>query len=159
MAWPYHLVDLTDQQKHHRRELLDRYGIYSQLSALIPVLGYQLYRLGGWVYSERRRAKVDYSAVPTSPAAKKERHTTSGIVVRKWRGVVWWLEGEVAPSWGLGLRGQWIATGSWMVWLLFLCVHRTGDGMYSFLNFYHVVVCITLHWQGPVSRDALLFLS
>lgn len=41
---------------------------------------------------------------------------------------MWWLEGEVAPGWGL--RGHWIAAGAWACWLLFLCVHQTGDGMY-----------------------------
>lgn len=129
MDWPYHFVDLTEEQKLHRRELLDRYGVYSQLSALIPIIGYQLYRLGAWVYSERQRSKVDYNAIPSSPVVKRARHTTSGVVVRKWRRVVWWLEEEVAPRWGLGLRGQWIGTAAWLTWLLFLCVHRTGDGM------------------------------
>lgn len=132
MAWPYHLVDLTDDEKLERRELLDRYGVYAQLSALIPILGYQLYRLGVWVYSERQRSKVDYSEVPTSPGLKRRRHSTTGTVVRKWRSVRWWLEGEVAPGWGV--RGRLVAGGLWVTWLLFLCVHKTGDGKYSFTS-------------------------
>jgi hypothetical protein len=128
MTWPYHLVDLTAEQKHERRLLLDRYGVYAQLSALIPILAYQLYRLGAWVYSERQRPRVKYMEVPSSPVAKKRRHTTSATIVRKWRTTLWWLEGEVAPGWGL--RGHWIAAGCWTTWLLFLCIHKTGDGMY-----------------------------
>jgi len=126
MGWPYHLLDLTKEEKHERRLLLDRYGVYAQLSALIPVLAYQLYRLGFWVYSERQRSKVRYSAVPSSPTLKRTRKSTSGVLVRKWRTTIWWLESEVAVGWGL--RGQWVAAGCWVSWLLFLCAHKTGEG-------------------------------
>jgi hypothetical protein len=129
MAWPYHIdFNLTHDQKHERRVLLDRYGVYAQLSALIPILAFQLYRLGLWVYSERQRSKIEYSEVPTSPGLKRQRNTTSGTIVRKWRSAKWWLESEVAPGWGV--RGRWIAGGAWTSWLLFLCIHKTGDGMY-----------------------------
>lgn len=126
MGWPYHLVDLTHDEKHQRRLTLDRYGVYSQLSALIPVIAYQLYRICVWVYSERQRARVRYSAVPGSPGVKHDRASTASSLVRKWRSTVWWLEGEIAPNWGL--RIHWVAGGSWMVWLLFLCVNETGEG-------------------------------
>jgi len=130
MSWPYGIdLDLTHDQKHERRLVLDRYGVYAQLSAFIPILAYQLYRLGAWVYSERQRAKVTYEAVPSSPGMKRARQSTSGLIVTKWRSIVWWLESEVAEGWGL--RGHWIALGGWTTWLLFLCVHKTGDGMYS----------------------------
>ncbi len=128
MTWPYHMVELTHEQKHERRLMLDRYGVYAQLSALVPIIFYQLYRLGVWVYSERQRSKVRYSAVPSSPTLKRSRNSTAGGLVKKWRQVAWWLESEVAPGWGL--RGQWIATGTWISWLLLLCVHKTGIGTY-----------------------------
>lgn len=130
MAWPYHFLKLTDQQIQHRRQLLDRYGLYSQLSALLPIIVYQLYKLGVWVHSERKRSKTGYTEVPSSPGAKKARTSTPGGVVRQWRSLTWWFGGEVAPKLGLGLKGQWIATGAWMMWLSFLCVYETGDGMY-----------------------------
>lgn len=107
--------------------------MYAQLSALIPILGYQLYRLAVWVYSEKQRTKFDYSAIPSSPTSKRERQSSSGAAVRKWRATLWWLEGEVAEGWGE--RGHWIAAGCWMAWLLFLCVHKTGDGQYHFLDY------------------------
>jgi hypothetical protein len=126
MGWPYHILDLTKEQILLRRDLLDRYGVYAQLSALIPILAYQPYRLGIWVYSERQRSEISYSEVPTSPTLKRRRQTTSGTIIKKWRAVRWWLEGEVAPGWGL--RGRLIAGGLWTTWLLFLCIHKTGDG-------------------------------
>ncbi|KAE8445606.1 hypothetical protein EG329_013240 [Mollisiaceae sp. DMI_Dod_QoI] len=124
MGWPYHLLDLTHDEKHQRRLALDRYGVYAQLSALIPILAYQLYRLAAWVYSERLRAKARYSAVPSSPSLKHDRTSTAETALSRWRAFVWWLEGEVAPNWGL--RIHWLAGGFWMAWLLFLCVHETG---------------------------------
>ena len=129
MAWPYHLVDLSHEQRHDRRITLDRYGVYAQLSAMVPILVYRLYRLGVWVYAERRRSKEAYSAVPSSPNLKRSSQSTSGTIMKGWRSAVWWLEGEVAPGWGL--KEHWIAGGFWTAWLLFLCIHKTGDGMLS----------------------------
>lgn len=126
MSWPYHFVDLSDIQKHERRLLIDRYGIYSQLSALIPVVLYRAFRMTRWVNSERQRTKVDYTAVPSSPDRKKQKDSSIGKVRAQWRAFVWWLGGEVAPDWGL--RGHWVATAAWLGWLLFLSIHKTGDG-------------------------------
>lgn len=131
MGWPYQLLDLTESEKHQRRLALDRYAVYSQLSALVPIVAYQLYRLAVWVYSERQRAKVRYDAIPSSPGVKHDKASSTGLFVRKWRALAWWLDGEVAPNWGL--RIHWLAGSFWMAWLLFLCVHQTGHGMSVFL--------------------------
>jgi hypothetical protein len=132
MAWPYRLLDLSHEQKHERRLLLDRYGVYAQLSALIPILAYQLYRLGVWVHSERKRSKASYSIIPSSPTLKRSRASASGSFARNLRVTVWWLEGEFAKGWPS--RGQFLAAGVWVSWLLFLCIHNTGEG--AFLHFY-----------------------
>ena len=129
MAWPYHILDLSEGEKHLRRELLDRYGVYAQLSAMVPILGFQLYRIWIWVFSERKRSKVAYSQVSSSPVAKHARRSSSGSLTKHLRGMVWWFEGEIAKGWGL--RGHWIAAGLWTSWLLFLCINRTGHGMSS----------------------------
>jgi hypothetical protein len=126
MAWPYHFIDLGDEQKLQRRELMDRYALYAQLSALIPILGYQIYRLGVWIYTERLDSKVSFSEDPSSVPLKRQGNKTSGVVVQTWRSVLWWLEDEVAA--GCGLIGHWIAASCWTSWLLFLCIHKTGDG-------------------------------
>ena len=105
--------------------MLDRYGVFAQLSALVPIAVILLFRLGIWVLSERRRQQ-DYAAVPTSPGLKRERLSGSGALLRRWRRLEWWLESDVGGGWGV--RGRWIAGLAWGAWLLFLSVHRTGDG-------------------------------
>ncbi|KAG9247478.1 ferric reductase-like protein like transmembrane component [Calycina marina] len=125
MSWPYHFIDVSDDQKHERRVLLDRYGICAQLSVLVPILGFQLYRLAIWVSSARSRAKTAYSEVPGSPMLKYRRPSTSRTLGRKWRSASWYLSDEFVPSWGR--RGRLIGAGIWTAWLLFLCVHKTGD--------------------------------
>jgi hypothetical protein len=153
MAWPYHFLDLSEEEKQLRRELLDRYGVYAQLSALVPILAFQLYRLWIWVYSERQRSKVAYSKVPSSPIAKHAKRSSSGVVMKKWRGLVWWLEGEVGKRWGL--RGHWIAAGAWTTWLLFLCVHRTGHGMWSSHFFVVLMPVPAEHWESTLTSFTL----
>lgn len=139
MAWPYKIIlELTEEQKHSRRVLLDRYGIYAQLSALIPILCYQLYRLAIWVAFARQRSKVRYSEVPSSPISKHGRDSKTGELVTRWRAVKWWLGGELAEGWGI--RGQWIAGVVWAGWLLFLCGKETGDGM-LLVSFCYAVLC------------------
>lgn len=127
MAWSYQLITLDDDQKHARRLLLNRYGAAAQLSALAPIIAYQLYRLGVWVYSERLRSKTTYSSLG-STARKKYKQTNSGAFATKSRAAKWWLETELATGWGP--RWHWIAGVSWATWLLFLCVYETGDGDY-----------------------------
>ncbi|KAH8819659.1 ferric reductase-like protein like transmembrane component [Xylogone sp. PMI_703] len=125
MGWPYRFPELSKAEVHARRLTLDRYGQYAQLSCLIPVVVYQLYRLAEWVYAARQKAALGYAAVPGSPVAKKFNGSALGSLARKWRKWKWWLEGEVAPGWGL--REQWMGGIAWAAWLLFLCINQTGD--------------------------------
>jgi hypothetical protein len=126
MAWPYSFVSLTEDQKQLRREAISRYGVYAQLSALVPILVFQLYRLWAWVYSERQRSGLSYSEVPTSPSVKRNKAKTSGLVLRKWRAMKWWMGEETLEGWGE--RWQWIGGALWTTWLLFLCLHGVGVG-------------------------------
>lgn len=129
MDWPYHLVDLSPEQRHERRIIIDRYGVYAQLSTLVPILAYQLYRLATWVYAARQRQKdAQYDAVPSSPRLKHAKLARTHGLISGLRSLLWWAEGEAAEGWGE--RGHWIAGGAWMSWLLFLCVHKTGDGKF-----------------------------
>ena len=153
MARPYHFIDLGDEQKLQRRELMDRYGLYAQLSALIPILGYQIYRLGVWIYTERLDSKVSFSEDPSSVPLKRQGDKTSGVIQR-WRSVLWWLEDEVAPGWGSIIH--WIAAGCWTSWLLFLCIHKTGDGKCWSLSFGQTLAYFTLLCRLAKARPEIL---
>lgn len=132
MGWPYHSLDLTHEEILIRRHLLDQYGSYAQLSALVPVLAYQLYRLAIWASSGRQRLEPEYSAVPSSPSLKNDRLRASGTFSAILRQTKWWLESEVVKGWGT--RGYWLSGLCWMAWLMFLSVHRTGEGGYHILR-------------------------
>lgn len=130
MGWPYHIVKLSPEEKSQRRELLDQYGLYSQLSVLIPISFFWLYRLGQWIY-HRTTQRDGYSAVTR---AAESRTSSSGNFVRRWRSILWWLGDEVAPGWGA--REHWIFGAAWALWLLALCIHQTGTGkLYSVVDF------------------------
>ncbi|KAH9214989.1 hypothetical protein DL95DRAFT_435756 [Leptodontidium sp. 2 PMI_412] len=154
MAWPYKIIlELTEEQKHSRRVLLDRYGVYAQLSALIPILCYQLYRLAIWVAFARQRSKVRYSEVPSSPISKHGRDSKTGELVTRWRAVKWWLGGELAEGWGI--RGQWIAGVVWAGWLLFLCGKETGDDYLHITKRFGVVAASQLPIHYMLSMKSL----
>ncbi|RDL31878.1 Uncharacterized protein BP5553_09280 [Venustampulla echinocandica] len=150
MAWPYHLLDLGTTQKHQRRILLDRYGVYAQLSALVPILAYLLFRLAAWVYSERQRTKLDYTALSDSSHSTRRR---TGKLETRCKQAAWWLGGEVASGWGI--RGHWIAGCAWTCWLLFLCIHRTGDDYLHITKRFGVVAASQLPVHYMLSMKSL----
>ena len=130
MGWPYHFVDLTDQQKHRRRELLDWYGALAQVSALIPLLLIQVYFGAAWL--SRKWRHKDGLEAPSSPHAKHSRSaskfsTTSiqGTVRR----ILWWSGDPLdVLDVHLGTNGEVLAAVGWTAWLLVLSFLQTGDG-------------------------------
>ncbi|CEO59178.1 hypothetical protein PMG11_03862 [Penicillium brasilianum] len=124
MGWPYRFLDLNPDEKSHRRELLAQYAFLSQTSVLIPITGYGIYRLCTWLFA----GKGAYSALRPSPGSTESTRELKGVsfqvLARRWRSLQWWLNGEVAPNWGL--RGRWIAAIVWTSWLLVLCFLQTG---------------------------------
>ena len=130
MGWPYHFLDLTPDEKSHRRELLTQYAFYSQLSALIPILGYGVFRLYAALFARKGAFGVAYSALRQSPgstqSSRESKDVSLKVISKRWRSVQWWLHGEVTPNWGL--RGRWIAAILWTLWLLLLCLLQTGHG-------------------------------
>ncbi|EAW12185.1 putative metalloreductase Fre8 [Aspergillus clavatus NRRL 1] len=122
MGWPYHIVHLSPDEKQARRVLLGQYGLYSQLSVLVPILGFWGYRLGRWVYQRAtRQAKGKYRSVTDT----SESGPQPASLLKRWRLFRWWLGDEVAPGWGI--RVHWVVGSIWVMWALFLCVHRTGQ--------------------------------
>ncbi|XMA14099.1 hypothetical protein WAI453_006890 [Rhynchosporium graminicola] len=154
MTWPYKIIlQFTEEGKHNRRLLLDRYGVYAQLSALIPILCYQLYRLAIWVSFARQRSRIRYSAVPSSPISKHGRDSRTGSVVIRWRVVKWWLGGEITEGWGM--RGHWLAGSVWGTWLLFLCVKETGDDYLHITKRFGVIAASQLPLHYMLSMKSL----
>ena len=109
MGWPYHFVDLNDEQKDRRRQLLDHYARLAQLSCLAP-LGI---------------AQLAYASKRLLPANVHPRRSNS--LLRIWRKLACWLGRPIASGWGS--RREWIIAGLWTAWLLILVVKDTGDGM------------------------------
>ncbi|KAI0880500.1 metalloreductase Fre8 [Annulohypoxylon maeteangense] len=130
MGWPYQFIDLDAEQKHARRQALDRYAAYAQLSALVPIALVLLFRFVSWLvkrFSPERQRGV-YEAVPASPALKQRRRSTTGVWVSTFRRFVWWLGDDVTflgVSWGQ--RDQIFVGFAWTVWLVFLSMIGTGN--------------------------------
>ncbi|KAL1836012.1 hypothetical protein VTJ49DRAFT_5694 [Mycothermus thermophilus] len=128
MTWPnYHFVDLTKAEKQLRRETIQRYALYAQLSALVPIAILLLHRFVKRAASSGR-SKGDYAAVPSSPVLKQRRHSGLGSFASRTRSLRWWL-GEDVVLFGtvLGQRDQWLVGFAWAAWLLVLSVLETGE--------------------------------
>lgn len=126
MGWWYHIVTLEPDAKAERRRVIGQYGLYSQLSVLIPILAYQIYRLVLWLCARQRKPSVAYSAIGEPTAGLGSSGGSLGTAEARWRYAQWWLDGEIAPNWGL--RKRWIAGGAWTLWMLILCFSQTGHG-------------------------------
>ncbi len=134
MSWPYQFLTLDKAAKESRRHVLNRYGFIAHASVLIPLLVFFLYRAGKSLARKLRHNHTPYSAVPGSPALKRQRQNASGswaVAVRK---AAWWLEDDInflGRNWGQ--RGELVFGYVWTLWLLFLCVNGTGNGESSTL--------------------------
>jgi hypothetical protein len=130
MRWPYEFVDLTDAQKHHRRVLLDAYGLVAQASAGVVLILIQLYFLAQWI--RQRRNGSNGIHVPSSPSLKSSQkggRLNARVAAQYWRRLEWWCSDSVRISGvDLGTNGQITATVTWTIWLFFLCFAETGNG-------------------------------
>ncbi len=130
MGWPYQFVDLSDSEKILRRQALDRYAFFAQISALLPVLIVLAFKVNSlaarWAGD---RSKGSYGAVPNSPALKSQRRTGLGALSAHVRQLRWWLGDDIilfGQVWGQ--RDEWIVGSLWAIWLSLLCVLGTGSG-------------------------------
>lgn len=131
MAWPYKFLTLTSEEVQARRETLDRYAIYAQLTTLLPALILAVTRLTlrRLCRSSNPGGRGSYDAVPHSPSLKSRRHTVAGGLEQKVRLISWWLDNEVVLfGWRAGTREQWLVGLATGLWLMTLCVMETGDG-------------------------------
>lgn len=130
MGWPYQFISLSAEERHARREVLDRYATYAQLSALLPVAVYLVFRLASWAKTTLAANRDgSYAAVPNSPGLKVQRQTVWGAWSTRLRKLRWWL-GDDVYLFGrrYGQRDQLLFGSLWAAWLLVLCVVDTGNG-------------------------------
>ena len=150
MGWPYHFVSLDDEQQARRRQLLDSYGQFAQLSILLLPLLYQL-GLGVRLLVRRLRWRSVYQPVKEhqSPVASGFEQATIGGKGNLWARIRWVLDAQVAKGWGT--KKEWLAVVVWGSWLLLLVLKDTGDGesRYAVLDsphssrkFFHCFICL-----------------
>ncbi|KAF3763656.1 hypothetical protein M406DRAFT_262963 [Cryphonectria parasitica EP155] len=95
MAWPWEFVHVDSNAKELRRQTLDRYAGYAQISAFGPVFLVLIYRLALWTIKTFDARKAVYSAVPESPRRKIRRQSPLGAWEARYRLFLWWLGGDV----------------------------------------------------------------
>ena len=126
MGLPYHFVTLDNEQNLRRRQLLDGYGQFAQLSILLLPLIYQLC-LGLrllisriWPFNPPQAAKEHQSPV-ISGFKQPARGSFSNSLAR----IRWFLDEEVFVGWNT--RQEWLVATLWAMWLLVLVFKDTGD--------------------------------
>lgn len=127
----YRFVDLTEDEKHLRRERLDRYGQLAQLSVLVPLLVIQIFFLASWL--KRKFSRQDGLEQAPSSLYAKQIHVKQSFgvkdVARRWRTFLWWCGDSVwLAGFPFGTNGEVLGGAVWMLWLLTLSFLQTGDG-------------------------------
>lgn len=126
----YHFLDLTADQKHQRRYLLDWYGSLAQISIFAPLLVLQCFFLIAWL--NRKWGGQGQQETPSSPHVKRERlngnQRTRNVRTTAHR-LLWWPGNSLdLAGHHLGTKGEVLAAVLWTAWLLLLCIVQTGDG-------------------------------
>ncbi|KAJ6790404.1 hypothetical protein PWT90_10465 [Aphanocladium album] len=162
MGWPYEFGSLTPEEKHVRREVLDRYGLVAHYSALAPVLVFGCIHLGrlAYRYATGTLSGVDgqgtYAEIPNSPAIKAHESTAAGQLQTKWAKLKWWMGDEIhfaGMSWGR--REEWALGLSWTAWLLLLCFLGTGKDYFHLTKRFGIVAVSQLPIQYLLSLKGL----
>ncbi|EGY17138.1 uncharacterized protein VDAG_00820 [Verticillium dahliae VdLs.17] len=133
MAWPYRFLTLSPEEVQLRRQALDRYAIYAQISALLPIFISLTQRIVERYTRGREVTRGAYDVVPDSPLYKCRKGTVVGRWLAKVRIVQWWSRDEViinGQSWGT--RDQWMVGMASMIWMLVLCIAGTGEDYLHF---------------------------
>ena len=125
MGFPYHFVNLNDEQNLRRRQLLDGYGQFAQLSILLLPLLYQLCLgvrlLASRAWSSNSQAVKEHQ----SPVISGFKKPARGHATRSLTRIRWFLGGEILEGWNT--RQEWLIAGLWTMWLLILVFKDTDD--------------------------------
>ncbi|ROV93532.1 hypothetical protein VSDG_06828 [Cytospora chrysosperma] len=128
MGWPWKFVNLDDEAKHLRRQTLDRYAGYAQLSAFAPIMLFLVFRLFLWTLKTIGARRGSYDAIPASPSRKILRQSPFGTWEARLQRLQWWLEDDaifLGQSWGR--KDEWAFGLAWGSWMMLLSVLETGD--------------------------------
>lgn len=126
MGFRYHFVNLDKEQDLRRRQLLDGYGQFAQLSILLLPLIYQLClglrlllsRIGPF---KRPQAGKEHQ----SPVVSGFKQPSKGVFTNLLARTRWFLDEEVFVGWNT--RQEWLVATLWAMWLLILVFKDTGD--------------------------------
>jgi predicted nucleic acid-binding Zn ribbon protein len=128
-AFGYSFETLNKDQKHQRREYLNWYGFVAQWSVILIFALFQV----AFVISRLVKSGLKYET-PKSPSFTKRPGGGKGWL-RRWQSgctrIMWWMAKDVIRGWNWGTRGEWIGATVWTVWLLYLCIAHTGNGIQS----------------------------
>lgn len=152
-SWPYQFVKLPPEDRHTRRLLLDQYGLYAQLSALILFSLAVVFRLALQALRRmaQRRASSDAESMLPSPGITKNYLRRSRLSAKLCR-LHWWLDGNVTCCGiNIGQRDHLVLCVLWTGWLLFLCLHRTGNGKPQTCHYSADLSCSTHVLNGTLS--------
>jgi hypothetical protein len=127
-ALGYYFETLNDKQKHQRREYLDWYGFMAQWSVLVIFVLFQIAFLVDWMLKNGLKYETPKSPSFTkSPTGKLGWLRNLQSLSTKLR---WWMGKDVIRGWDWGTRGEWVGAGVWTIWMLYLCIAKTGNGKY-----------------------------
>ena len=125
MGFPYHFVDLNNEQNLRRRQLLDGYGQFAQLSILLLPLVCQLCFGLRLLISRTWPFKSQTVKEHQSPVVSGFKQSPRGNLTNLLTRVRWFLDEEVFVGWNT--RQEWLAAILWTMWLLVLVFRNTGD--------------------------------
>ena len=132
MAFGYEFVTLTELEKEQRRYLLSLYPTIAQWSALGVFVFFQMYFLLSWL---AERSALERPKSPFGRPGKIKSRAWVRKLQQTFQRASWWAGKSIRRGWGT--RGEWIAGFAWTVWLLFLSIHNTGNGMKFTFFIYH----------------------
>lgn len=131
MGVSYHFVNLDNAQTERRRQLLDSYGQFAQISALIiPLFSFQLFSAIRFLASKIRNSSYRFKGKEhQSPRVSNFSKPLVGSSTSAWSRLRWALDEQMFQGWGTRL--EWLVGAIWTLWLLFLVIKDTGDGAFD----------------------------
>jgi hypothetical protein len=73
--------------------------------------------------------KIDQPKSPSFTKRPKDRLGWLRSIQTGCSRMSWWMRKDVIRGWNWGTRGEWIGASVWTVWLMYLCIAHTGNGM------------------------------